>query len=369
MNKRLAVLNGLAILGVVMAHATAFGQFAMYRSEWVTLIQSAVNSSYAPIGTLPYYVLLILRQSTVFSVAAFIFASGWFITYTVGSQPTVSWKIVRSRIIALGIPYLIWSLAIYLSDYFLKIPHAPADYLILLVTSGANGAYYFVPLICYFYLLSPFLVPWARKHGRLVLGVAGAIQLATVLLRYLTLWTSSPTLNFLNQFVPIWSIFNWVFYYMFGMVAGFNAEAAKRRIERVKWLALGLVIPLLALASVEYDIVFRATGITWGDMPFYFSTSLFSLAVIVSVLAFKIETLPVAKSLSWLGTRSYGIYLLHLRPMDIFGRLVFHFFPILAALPWLYVPVQFAIGLGSALLFMWVITKTPLRKYYRYLFG
>jgi peptidoglycan/LPS O-acetylase OafA/YrhL len=78
--------------------------------------------------------------------------------------------------------------------------------------------------------------------------------------------------------------------------------------------------------------------------------------------------LPIGRVLSQLGSRSFGIYLLHELVMTVIAKIVYHVSPWLLALQLVFVPFVFIFGLGGPLLFMWVIANTPARKYYRHLF-
>ncbi len=366
MNKQLSLLNGLAILGVVLSHAAGWGQTAM--TSWADYIRTTVDPNFTPVGSLAYYVLIAIRQITAFGVAGFLVASGWFIAYAVGSQPTLSWKVVRARLSTLLIPYLIWSVLSFIADYGRGIGHSFLDYLrILLVT---QGAYFFVPLVCSLYLLSPFLVPWVRKHGITLLIAAGVIQLVSMSLEYMIrLGISSPIVAITNTALHDWAVPRWIFYYIFGLAAGFHAEIFRKWIVRVKWPVLASIIPLGALAVLESDLVYRATGATWGNTPIYLMVSLLAMAVISSFLAFPVESVAVSKALRWFGTRAYGLYLIHSRLMGFTGLLIPRLVPAIARQSWIFMLLQFLVGLGGPLLFMVIISKSPARKYYRYIFG
>src|SRR4030067_856292 len=101
------------------------------------------------------------------------------------------------------------------------IINSPSWYLIALVTGKANGIFYFVPLLCLLYLLSPVLVYFGKIHYKFLLIVAIFIQLGAVLLdslhylEYLNivkwkipaldqLWIYVPSLS------PVWHIFYFV---------------------------------------------------------------------------------------------------------------------------------------------------------------
>jgi peptidoglycan/LPS O-acetylase OafA/YrhL len=366
MNKQLSLLNGLAILGVVFSHAASWGQSAMY--AWADHIRATLNPAYTSVGTLQYYILATTRQFAAFCVAAFLFASAWFIAYAVGHQPTVSWRVIRARLVTLLIPFLIWSTLTFIADYVRGMHYSAWDYLgLLLLTNSSN---YFIPLLCYLYILSPLLIPWARAHGMTLLIVAGVIQLATMSLDYLALvGISSPLLDFLLTVTHNWAVPRWIFYYVFGLVSSLHVEAIKLWMIRVRWVMLALTVPLAALAVIENDLVFRATGRLWGYVPVYFVVSLYAVAVIITLLAFRIESLSIVKTLHWLGTRSYGIFLAHSRLMGLSAVAFQRFVPQITSQPLIFVLLQFLVGLGGSLLFMTVVSNSPARKYYRYLFG
>ena len=366
MNKQLSLLNGLAILCVVISHSAGYGQAALF--HWSDQIRATADPSYTAVGSLAYYALLTIRQFVAFSVAAFVFTSGWFITYAAGAQATLSWKIVRARLITILIPYLIWTFLFFIIDYARGVRPGFLDYVLKILTGG--GSYYFIPLICYLYLLSPFLVPWARKHGVALLIGAAVVQLATMSLLYLSLLPAKPpVIDALYNFIVNWSLPLWIFYYVFGLVAGFNVEACSKWIDRVKWLTLASIIPLGIGAVVESDLVFRATGRSWGYIPIYLPLSLLALAIIISFLAFRIQSRAVGQILRWLGARSLGLYLTNSRAIGFSSSIVQRYAPAIEGQQLLYVPLQLLVGLGGPLLLMTIVSKSPARKYYRYLFG
>ncbi len=369
MNKRLFLLNGVAILGVALNHAAGWGQIAMF--QWAHRYQPVTMTNYDQLGSLAYYVLLVTRQLTLFGVAAFLFVSGFFIAFAArGSQATLSWKMVWVRIRNLLVPYLIWSVAIFAFDYVLRISYSPLQYLAKFFTTGAIGPYYFVPLLCYLYLLSPFLVPIARTRARLLLYIAALVQLSTMSLRYFRVFQIPiPMLDQLITYAPDWSLPRWIFFFVLGLVSGFHLEPLKQWLERAKWELLAALVPLALLSIVEPEVIFRVTGIDMRWVPLLISTGLYSVAFILCFLAFDTVSLPMARIFYYLGSRTYGIYLLHMKIMEIVGRASYHFFPWLLAHQIAYQPVLLLCGLGGPLLLMTVIAKSPARNCYRYLFG
>jgi fucose 4-O-acetylase-like acetyltransferase len=151
MVKRLMLLNGLAIVAVVLNHASGVGYLAMF--HWANLYLPVQVPYWEPIGSFEYYILLILNLLPVFSVPAFIFVAGFFTAYAAkGAQGNVGWSTIRSKIMHLLYPYLFWSLFIFIFDFALGTVNSPLQYLEKLFFSGALAHYGFIPLLSYLYL-------------------------------------------------------------------------------------------------------------------------------------------------------------------------------------------------------------------------
>ena len=79
MVRRLYLLTGIAIFAVVLNHAAGWGFTSMF--WWVNRYSSLTPPNYDQVGSLSYYFLVVLKQITTFSVPAFLFVSGFFVTY------------------------------------------------------------------------------------------------------------------------------------------------------------------------------------------------------------------------------------------------------------------------------------------------
>ncbi len=201
---RLLQLNGVAILGVILFHTAGWGFVAMF--AWSHRYLPAGVDPMVQMGSFSYYVLRGIEQFAVFSIPAFLFVSGYFIAFaTPRRQATVSWSIVWARIRGLLIPYLIWSLVLIVFLGFQGRRLSPAGYATALLTGRVNPAYYYVPLLCQFYLLSPLLVFLARRWWQWLLLAALAIQLSIQLLYYpALLQVSAGVLQPYVDVVPKW---------------------------------------------------------------------------------------------------------------------------------------------------------------------
>jgi peptidoglycan/LPS O-acetylase OafA/YrhL len=365
MIRRLLFLNGISILAVVSAHAAGWAFNAM--AYWTDRYLPAATTIYDPAGGVSYYVLLALRNWGSFSVPCFLFVSGFFVAYAArGSQSTLSYKTVLARLKVLLIPYLIWSAVIFAGDALQGKFYRPAEYLTRLVVGGAHPVYFYVPLICQFYLLAPRVISFARaKPGRLLLASA-LLQLGALALGYLSLFVwPMPALNVaLGLLFPIY-----VVPFSLGIVWGFHFQQFKEGLVRARWGLLVALAVLAVLVLLESEVVFRSTGIRRGAGPGTLSTSLYSIVFILCFLAFDSISMPFPKFFYKLGAVTYGLYLLHPPLLEFLARATQEYGPKMLAYPVVFQMMLTGAAIGVVLLFMTSISKSPLRKSYRYLFG
>ncbi|HZD11475.1 MAG TPA: acyltransferase [Candidatus Binatia bacterium] len=363
MFRRLLLLNGLSILGVVLFHASGWGFVAMF--GWAERYASFVPPNYAPTNTLSYAALRVMEQAAVFSIPAFLFVSGVFIAFAAGRQgKTISWHVVRARIRSLIIPYLLWSALLLSLDAAQGHVLSPLNYLLALLTGQANPAYYYVPLIIQFYALSPYLVPLARKHARALLVVTAIIQLTVQLLYY----PDFTNLELPLVLVPKWLFVTRVFWFSAGIVAGFNLKFLESRLPRWRWPLLVGALLLLVIGVVEWQAITNAAG-GWVDHRETFVDTLYSLVVILTVLAFFQHKHRFADALDDLGAHSFGVYLVHSPVMEYAIRIIYHVAPLFLAYQVILQPLLILLGLGVPLGLMAVTNRTSVRRFYKLGFG
>lgn len=372
MNKRLFLLNGLFILGVTINHAAGWAYVAM--TCWAHRYLPAGTPVGSQIGSLEYYVLMVARQITAISVAGFLLTAGCFLVYAGrSSQGQISWKFVRSRILSLAIPYLIWSVIIFVQVYITDgVSHTPLQYIWLFFTTGADGPFYFVPLLCYLYLLSPILMRLAKQHPVWLLAGAVILQVGTESFRYLIVFLgNSPTLDFLMKITPDWSVPRWILFFSIGLVVGSRIEEFKAWLGKAKrWIAWGAGIAAI-VAIVEPELVFRLTNYQWEwrSVPFPISHQIYSILAIFLLMTWEVEKTRLLKPLQYLGGRTFGVYLLHHKVMEVGGRLIYHLAPGVLAFQVPLAIFLLVLGLGLPLLFMKLVQLSPVRRYQRYIFG
>lgn len=365
MTKRLLLLSGLAILAVVCSHATGWGFIAMFR--WTDSYRPVAAPNYDQVGSLSYYFLVVLGRLGAFAVPAFLFVSGFFIAYAVrGKQSALSWRVLGVRLRNLLVPYLIWSVAVFVGDALQGIFYTPLQYLEKILLGRAHPAYFFVPLLCQFYLLSPLIVPLARTRWKLLLVASAILQLSVLALRYLPVFgLETPGLQPATDLLfPMYT-----FYFVSGVVGGLHLQLFKQWLTKYKWHLLIAVVVLGILTVAESEVVYRLTGIRRGAGATTIPASLYSVAFVFSMLAFHQIQLPFSKQLYRLGTASYGIYLIHPSVLEFSARALKKLAPGLLAYQLPFLLLLISLGIGVPLLLMRVVAKSPARKYHTYLFG
>ncbi len=367
MSKRLLLLNGLAILAVVCNHATAYVYISMF--WWTNCYRPVTVPNYDQLGSAAYYGTVAIQELTLFSVPAFLFVSGFFVAYAArGKGGVLSWKTVQGRITGLLWPYLIWSVVLLILEAVQqgKISF-PLDYVRRILTGDIIGAYYFVPLLCQFYLLSPLVVRLAKKHPLALVSITGAIQLLISLWLVYLQTNAREVFNstFGNGWLFIWQ----VFYFPLGVVIGFRWAAVRPRLIQFKWILVIVAAAFGFLSIVENEWLRQVMSATPEWQAMTISSRLYALAFVLAFMAFEGEKGRIAQILSWLGTRSYGIYLLHFPLLGLGARFFHRFFPQLLAQPLLLELVLVVEAIAIVTLFMKGVARSPARKWYRYLFG
>lgn len=371
MIKRLLLLNGLAVLGVVINHATGWAFTAMF--WWPHRYLPVDSPNFEQMGSLAYYALLLAQQLIMFSVPTFLFVSGFFMAFATRRQAsTVSLGIVRSRIWLLFIPYLLWSMLFFAGDIAQGTVHTIPGYLELLITGGTSPAYYFVPLLIQLYLLSPLLVPLAKRRPLLILLVAAAVQLGVRTLVYLdTLGVGLGAGDALMGLTQSWLFPSHLLWFTAGVAVGFHLDAFKVVLTRFKWGFLAIALILLPLGVVEWQWLLQRSSEAWMPIRETLLDSFYAAAFILAFLGFGDLSLPFSEALGDLGTKSYGIYLVHSPVLEYGARAIYVLAPWMLAYQFLFVPVLVVLGLGVPLLFMAAVEwrRSPVRGSYRYIFG
>lgn len=360
MTRKLLVLNGLAIIGIAIEHANAYGMQAMF--FWTDRYLPVSVPNFDQLNSLGYYLTLIMRQLAIFTVPAFLFISGFFIAFMArGANAKVTLGSILPRVKVLLIPFLVWTTVRYL--LLRRFPTSIDEIL---------NPYHFVPLLIQFYLISPILVPLARTRAMLLLGIAAAIHLGGQVLNYLAaLGVTSPTIALIEMLTPRWVIFGQLpFWFPFGLVVGLHIQAFQAWVNRYKKLLLIGTIVFGVGCVAEYLLLDALNGSQWLNPSIGgISKTAFSLTFILWFLSSDDRTIPFTKAITAVSAKSLGIYLGNIPAVYVIALLMYYLTPVLLGLQFYYQVILFIAGLFGPLLLMELIQRSPAKRYYRYIFG
>jgi len=369
MARKLSYLSGLAVIGVILYHASGWGFVSMFwwTHRYLPVAVPNFDQMYGP----AYFGLRFIEQLVIFSIPAFLFVSGVFVAFAAGrAQAPMSWKSAWSRVRSLGVPFLIWSSIMLAVALLFGESYTPVEALRMVVLGQTTPAFYFVPLLCQLYLLGPLLARLARSNWRLLLVGSALLQALTRIIPMLvSLRVPLPGLETLADLTPSWFLPTGIFWFALGIVAGFHQDGLKALLARVKrWLLPALVV-LLVLGMVEWELLLRLSGENWITPRPTLLDDLYSLVLLMGFLALERPKLPLHGPLNLLGSRSYGVYLVHSLVLTVLAKSIYHVAPALLGLQGIMQPLLIAAGLGVPLLWMTLVRNSPARVVYELQFG
>ncbi len=369
MVKRLLSLNGLAVLGAVINHASGWGFTAMF--WWTGRYQRGPATDFSALGSAPYYALRVAEQLIMFSIPAFLFVSGFFVAFATGRRrESMGWRPIGIRIRDLAIPYLFWSLVLFAWKGAQGSFDRPIGYLESLAFGRAAAPYYYVPLLAQYFLLSPLIVPLVRKHWKPVLFAAGLLQLTVHVARYpVLLGRDVAVAEWIVSHSPGWFFPQTCFWFVFGVFAGFHLPVIKQWLSRWRRFLAGLTVISASLAFLEWEFLFRLSGREWLPPAVTALDSLYAGAFLLTFIAFDDLHPPFTSQLRELGARSFGVYLMHAPVLEFVARLTYHGAPWILGHELLFQPLLILAGVGVPLTVMIAIDRSSARRCYRYIFG
>ena len=370
MVRRLLYLNGIAILFVIFFHAAGWGFTAMF--AWTPRYLPVSAPVYDQVGSLAYYWLRLVEQIVVVAIPAFLFVSGYFMAFSAGRRDNVTWKQIWGRVKMLLFPYIFWTLLMWAAKLAQGEIFPLTGYAIMFFTGRTTPAYYYVPLLIQYYLLSPFIIPFARNKWVILLIITGIIQFSLQLSQMLVLLNGLQGVpDFVRwlALVPKWFFLARLFWFVLGVVIGFHIKEFKQFLARFKWIFLVTAVVCIPLGVMEWEAIIRFSGQDWLEHRETILDSIYSLAFIFAFFAFTDVALPLNKQVSDLGVKSFGIYLAHIPAMEFTARGIYLLIPALLGVQLLFQPIMVVFGLGIPLLMMAVVNRSPARRYYSYIFG
>ena len=383
MTRRFLLLMGLGILGLILNHSATFGYQATFDLAWsyrpevaascVDLTPPVRCPNYDQVHSATYWGLTVVRRFIAFGVPVFLMVSGYFIAFAAGRKDAkIQWPILRARVVGLLIPYLVWSIIIFVGQavFYHRIYPTPWAYVRRLLTGGATGSYYYIPLLIQMYLLSPILVPLAKKRWKGLLVATAVLMLFVETLRYLQLFgLGEPIVPKLIALTPLWFFPRRLFWFALGIVFGFHISAFKPFLVRHKnKLVVGAILFYL-LSLVEFEVLLALSGQPRIDFFSTYTTNIYAGLFMLAMLSVEKLKLPLTPQIMDIGAKAFGIYLVHEQVLELVGTLLFRFAPWTLGYQILYQPIMIFFALGVPLLLMRIVSRLPVKKLYKYSFG
>lgn len=360
MVRRLLLLNGIAVIGVALNHASGYGFQAMFL--WTDRYLPVTVPDFSQTGSLAFYGIVIIQQLIYFTLPAFLFVSGFFVAFSAGREnPKLKWNVVFARVKTLIIPLIVWIVILFLFFYNLDLGKL----------KNALLSYYYIPLLIQFFILAPFMVRLAKRRWALLLIVAALAELSRDTIYYLqALGVTHPGQQFLINITPLWLIPTLIFWFSLGIVAGIHRERFTQWLASNKKVLLVALIILIPLMLIEYQLVWQISGEVRLH-PYFggYSRFFYALAFLLCFLAYEKVMIPYSKNLSQLGGKSLGIYLAHGPIMFIVATILYKLTPWMLGRQIIYQGLLIIFGLGVSILAMEIVSRSRLRVFYHYLFG
>ncbi len=348
MNRQFGALSGLAMVLIVINHSIYFG--TNYPLGW----------GYPSVVGWGRTFLSILQSFGWFAVPIFLFISGSFVSYAAqGEPPRLSRKFMLSTLRHIVIPYIIWSLLFYVLVYLVnQETYTPLEYIKNLLV---GYPYHFVPLLVFYYILSPVLIRISRPYGLVLIALIALYQLILINILY------PGTFGFL---FPAWARYlappiirttlaEWGIFFPLGLVYGVHAKNVLPWSKRFFWLIVGVTAILFVLGVLDSLAVIHLS----------LAHFLAPVSMILLLPAIKRDTIPFVRLLERIGRRSYGIYLTNLIVLNLVLIGIKLLIPALFFVDIILFPLLFLATLSAPLLLMEAAAKGPLKPGYRYVFG
>ena len=324
-------------------------------------------------GSLAYYWIRFAEQIVSIAIPAFLLVSGYFIAFSTGRRENLPWSQILERIKRLLVPYVIWTLLVWIGWYIiLGDRYSLKDYIVHFLTGSTTIGYYYVPLLIQYYLLARLLIPFAKKNWGALIIITGSFQLLLKIGELNELLYGAENINPVMHwlaFMPKWLFLSRLFWFVLGVVIGFNLKEFKEFISRFKWIFLITALVCVPLGIWEWEAIFKFSGrayLTWRETIL---DCVYAIAFIFAFLGFSKSALPGYDKISNLGAKSYGIYLAHIPVMEYTAKLIYLLVPSILGIQIIFQPVIFIVGISIPLALMKIVSKTFLNRYYIYLFG
>lgn len=281
--------RGIAIICVVAIHSIVdFGKFSS--DSW------------------NFYFLFIYRQFLNFAVPAFLFVSGYFVANENFSSLQEYMVFLNKRLKKVLIPYFFWSLLIILLSVLLLGFHLEFKTIIYkLLTGGASGPYYFLPLIAQLYLITPILLYLLNKQSKGIIIIIFLNFLSLLFLYIIRIYFNiNPPLAYYG--LPFYS---WIIFFALGIFVR-NQNISFENIYSPYKIYILLIFFLILSCIEAYFLLIKLNLPDFAFSAVKFSSFLYSITICFAFLILRQKLKIWPPFLIKLGNYSFGIYLIHI---------------------------------------------------------
>jgi peptidoglycan/LPS O-acetylase OafA/YrhL len=275
------ILRGFAILGVVLIHITA------------------------PLATDGDLISVLLNQMSRFAVPVFFILSGWGLTATNSLEKSAGyWDFLKARLWAIVPQYLIWNIIyLFYSEAWEVFPGFSLEALWAILREIFLGTIYnhlyFVPIILVFYVVYPLLLRLANRYGVLLsLMVTLVSQISDV-------WVQHEYF-YMNK-----NIFNWLFYFIFGIWLAKNFSKKAQWVQKFRGpIYIGTLLSMVVVVLTPFFVgeVFDYNLALASTRP---TVIVYSIMVVLAIMVTNMDRLLWRKLFLQLSKYSFYIYLSH----------------------------------------------------------
>lgn len=280
------IIRGIAIIAVLLIHISA------------TALNNAGNFAQEQL-------VIWINQMMRFAVPIFLVLSGWGLTIS-GKHNQKYTVFLKSKLSKILFWYLLWSVIYYaFNTKTFNLTTFAKD--VFLGTSSYH--LYYVPIIIVFYVIYPFFYN-VFSNGFALL----CFLLLTIISQCVGIFVG---ISFLNH--PL-NIFNWLFFFVFGVWLAKNFSGKVEWIKRQPILWVTLFILTGCILVIEVNVTIETLGISLSTTSTRPSVIIFSIVSLIAFISVNWNGM-LKKTLINLASVSYGIYLSHVFVLIVFERL------------------------------------------------
>jgi hypothetical protein len=166
-----------------------------------------------------------------------------------------------------------------------------------------------------------------------------------------------------------WLFAGYGFWFVFGMVFGFQQARFKAVFARWRWFLLAGTFLAMGASMFEWEVLLRYSGQPWISPRETLLDQVYALFFLAAFIGFENTRLPWSKTFNYLGANSFGVYLVHTLGLVYAAKVIYRFAPAILGMDLVFQLILYAAGLGTPLILMWIVDHSPARRLYSTIFG